>query len=683
MKKYILAALVLVAMVSTRIYDPWLTEVVRLKYFDFLERQQEQLLDESIVLINIDEQTIRRNGQWPWPRDVIANLIGEINIRGAGLVVVPIIFSEEDRFGKDSDLVNALRADNVILAQTPTIQTNEPYARPRGSVLIGPQISDILPSWPGALPPTRRLAEAAAGVGMIATVPEPDGVVRRSPMLVAVGDKFYPSITLETIRVLVDEQSFQVRSNEAGVEIVRILGIPLIYPDANGRIWPTRNFIYNQYSASNLPDSLDSKIVILSLTAEGFNNPVATSHGEMLPNMVIATELSSILNQLSVTRNSEADLYEIVLVLIAGVVVVALALVVRIAIGGIVAAALTGGLVYVSLYMRAEHMLLYDASYPVAALLIVFGTAAFSRALEEFRLKQQIKKQFGTYLSPAMVEKLQKNPDLLKLGGETRDLSIMFTDVRGFTAISEHYGADVQGLTKIMNRYMTAMTAKILDNNGTLDKYIGDAQMAFWNAPLDDKDHAINAVRTALAMLKDLERFNNEIAADGIPPFGMGLGINTGSVVVGNMGSTQRFDYTCLGDSVNLAARLEGQSKPYGVRLVIGHNTNELVKDKFFTVELDYIAVKGKKDGVKIYTVIEEREELRSKLFTERELHNKMLSYYRSRSWDQAIAMCKTLTSSFGGQMKDYYQMWIERCQELKQNDPGPGWDSVYRATSK
>ena len=169
-----------------------------------------------------------------------------------------------------------------------------------------------------------------------------------------------------------------------------------------------------------------------------------------------------------------------------------------------------------------------------------------------------------------MVEKLQKDPSLLKLGGESRELSIMFTDVRGFTAISEHYGADVQGLTKIMNRYMTAMTRKIIDNNGTLDKYIGDAQMAFWNAPLDDKDHALNAVKTGLEMLNDLDRFNEEVTKEGIPAFGMGLGINTGVVVVGNMGSEQRFDYTCLGDSVNLASRLEGQSKPYGVRIILG-----------------------------------------------------------------------------------------------------------------
>lgn len=684
MKKYILALIILVGLISLRIYDPWLTQVARLKYFDFLEQRQELLVDESIVLVNIDEAAIRQNGQWPWPRDIIANIVAEVSNRGASVIVMPIIFSEPDRFGRDSAFQEVLKADNVVLAQVPTTQNNEPYARPRGSVLIGPPIADILPTWPGALPPIRGLAELAAGVGMIATVPEPDGVVRRSPMLVAVGDRFYPSITLEAIRVLAGEQSFQVRSNEMGVEVVRIPGLPLMYPDSNGRIWPTRNFSYQSYSVTDLPNNLENKIVILSLTAEGFSNPVATSMGEMLPNKLIATELSSILNSLFVTRTDIADMVEIAGAALLSIIVLLLVIKTRLVVAGIAFTAILASTVYSTLYFRESAFVLYDVIYPVLTVFIVFAVSAFSRALEEFRLKQQIKKQFGTYLSPAMVEKLQQNPDLLKLGGETRDLSIMFTDVRGFTAISEHYGADVQGLTKIMNRYMTAMTKKILENNGTLDKYIGDAQMAFWNAPLDDKDHAINAVKTALEMLKDLERFNNEITTEGIPPFGMGLGINTGSVVVGNMGSDQRFDYTCLGDSVNLAARLEGQSKPYGVRLVIGQNTNELVKDTFFTVELDYIAVKGKKEGVRIYTVIEERESmLRSRMFTERELHNKMLGYYRSRSWDQAIAMCKTLTSSFDSQMKDYYLMWAERCQELKQNDPGPQWDSVYRATSK
>ena len=683
MKKYILAIIVLITLLTVRFFDPWLTEVARLKYFDFLERQQTTLEDDSIVLVNIDEETIRKNGQWPWPRDIISTLIAEINNRGASIVVAPILFSEPDRFNKDADLVNTLKADNVIIAQVPTIQNNEPYARPRGSALIGPDISDILPSWPGALPPIRSIAEAAAGVGMIATVPEPDGVVRRSPMLVSVGDRFYPSITLESIRVLASEQSFQVKSNEAGVEIVRIPGLPLIYTDVNGRIWPTRNFSYQNYSAASLPDTLQGKIVILSLTAEGFSNPVATSHGEMLPNQVIATELSSIINELFVTRIDISDILELTIPLLLSTIILLCVIRTNLLIAGTVTLISLTGIVYGTLFLRETMFLLFDAVFPVLVCILVFAVSAFSRALEEFRLKQQIKKQFGSYLSPAMVEKLQQNPDLLRLGGETRELSIMFTDVRGFTAISEHYGADVQGLTKIMNRYMTAMTAKILDNNGTLDKYIGDAQMAFWNAPLDDNRHAHNAVKTALSMLGDLEKFNNEITVEGIPPFGMGLGINTGSVVVGNMGSDQRFDYTCLGDSVNLASRLEGQSKPYGIKLVIGQNTNEHVKDDYFTVELDYIAVKGKKEGVRIYTVIDDTNIMRSKLFTDRELHNKMMSYYRSRSWDQAAAMCKTLTSSFEGQMKDYYQMWIERCQELKQNDPGPGWDTVYRATSK
>jgi adenylate cyclase len=393
----------------------------------------------------------------------------------------------------------------------------------------------------------------------------------------------------------------------------------------------------------------------------------------MLPNMVIATELSSVLNQLFVTRDATADLSEMFIVLAAGGLMIMLALLIKIAVGGVIAVGFMGWLAYVSLYMRAEHMLLYDALYPIAALLIVFGTAAFSRALEEFRLKQQIKKQFGTYLSPDMVEKLQKNPELLKLGGETRELSIMFTDVRGFTTISEHYGQNVQGLTMIMNRYMTAMTAKILQNNGTLDKYIGDAQMAFWNAPLDNKNHAKDAVRTAIAMLDDLKRFNDEIAKEGVPPFGMGLGINTGSVVVGNMGSDQRFDYTCLGDSVNLAARLEGQSKPYGVKLVLGPKTASEVCDEFNVVELDLLAVKGKTEPVSIYTVVKKQD---SGAVT---LHKDFLRMYRRGQWSAAKALVKQLSTKFDGELAGYYEMMEERMQ----GKPPANFDGVYRATSK
>jgi adenylate cyclase len=284
------------------------------------------------------------------------------------------------------------------------------------------------------------------------------------------------------------------------------------------------------------------------------------------------------------------------------------------------------------------------------------------------RQKLQIKKQFGTYLSPALVEKLQKNPELLRLGGESRELSIMFTDVRGFTTISEHYGEDVQGLTKIMNRYMTAMTRKILENNGTLDKYIGDAQMAFWNAPVDEPNHAKLALTTALQMMESLDEFNAEITQEGVPPFGMGLGINTGTVVVGNMGSDQRFDYTCLGDSVNLASRLEGQSKSYGVRIILGPQTAGLVRDEFPVIEFDCIAVKGKTQGVKIYSVGK----------TINYKHDMYLDAYYRGDWTRAKKICKELIDS-ETDVKHYYELMLERMEEgLPAN-----WDGTFRATSK
>jgi adenylate cyclase len=255
----------------------------------------------------------------------------------------------------------------------------------------------------------------------------------------------------------------------------------------------------------------------------------------------------------------------------------------------------------------------------------------------------------------------------------------MFTDVRGFTTISEHYGSNVQGLTEIMNRYMTAMTAKILENNGTLDKYIGDAQMAFWNAPLDDADHAKNAVKTGLEMLNDLDAFNASIAAEGIPAFGMGLGINTGNVVVGNMGSSQRFDYTCLGDSVNLASRLEGQSKPYGVRIILGQRTAELVKDDYLLIELDEIAVKGKSEGVRIFTIVEDKQI--NRIYSRN--HVSFLQHYRKQEWEQALDLIKVLETAFKGELAYYYHMMQERIEELKSAKLPTDWDGIYRATSK
>jgi adenylate cyclase len=429
---------------------------------------------------------------------------------------------------------------------------------------------------------------------------------------------------------------------------------------------------------------LKGKVVFIALTAEGLANQVATPVGIRYGHDLVINALDTMISGRNLDRPFWADSAEIAITIAGSILIMILVLYCPWVVGIAAITGILGGVYFGSEYAFTDKNLILDWSFPIASIFIIWSASAFIRFISEFRQKMQIKKQFGTYLSPAMVEKLQKNPELLRLGGETRELSIMFTDVRGFTTISEHYGEDVQGLTKIMNRYMTAMTTRILANEGTIDKYIGDAQMALWNAPLDDANHRQNALRTALAMLDDLEKFNAEISSERIPAFGMGIGINSGPVVVGNMGSIQRFDYTCLGDNVNLAARLEGQSKEYGVKIVLGENTITGLDEDFVILELDTIAVKGKSIGVRIFTCLGHSEEINSiKTKNDQLLHRNMLENYRQKKFKSCMRRLDSLYGSFGGKMDDYYDMMNARCAEFEANPPEENWDGVYRAKTK
>jgi len=541
--------------------------------------------------------------------------------------------------------------------------------------VINSQFGDRIIHYPGLIANIPELEAPAWGVGTVNTLPEIDGVNRRVPLVISVDGKIYPSLGMETLRVLAKDSTVQVKLSELGIDKMRIPKFGPVTTDSLGRIWIDWSQHSEHYSITKLPDDLHGAVVIVGVSAAGIGNPVSTAIGAVWPQDVQAAVLGTMINKVNIQRPDWSDGGELLALATAGIILTAMARWTYVGIGTMVVVVFAS--IMGSRWGYSEHRLLWDATAITAGSIVVALHAYVVKFVSEFLQKQQIKKQFGTYLSPKMVEKLQENPDLLKLGGESRELSIMFTDVRGFTSISEHYGSDVQGLTRIMNRYMTAMTRKILDNEGTLDKYIGDAQMAFWNAPLDDPDHARNAVRTALEMLDSLSAFNAEVTAEGVPPFGMGLGINTGVVVVGNMGSEQRFDYTCLGDAVNLASRLEGQSKPYHVAMVIGDRTNDHVKQDFFTLPLDCIAVKGKREGVNIHTVLTVRDE-EAKI---KHLH--MIADYRAQRFKGAIMACIELKGKFGGQMDGYYDMWIERCTDLAANPPGEGWDTVYRTNTK
>jgi len=675
------------ALLFVRYADPSLVKTLRLKDFDYLMTSQPQQVSKDIVLIDIGEKTLKSWGQWPPRRDAFAELVGRLRQANAGVIAMNILFAEPDRLGGDDPLASVLD-QGVVISQAVSIKSQQPDAVRRGVAKIGADPAPWTFSWRGGVSPIPELAKAADGVGVVATTPEIDGVVRRMPMIVRLAGELYPSFPLEIIRVATGDPSYQIKTGDAGIEAVRIPQFPTINTDNNGRIWLSQNTKFERVEAIDVITrestlDLSDKIVIVGLTAEGLGNIIGTPRGEIYPHDLQAQALQTLISGTTISRPAWADLAEL-----AALALLSILLVLIVPRAGIkttlpLYATLIGGVIYVHISLFDNGNYLLDASYLLVAGSLVFFQCVFNNFVREFRQKQQIKKQFGTYLSPKMVEKLQQNPDLLRLGGDSRELSIMFTDVRGFTTISEHYGKDVQGLTKIMNRYMTAMTRKIIDNEGTLDKYIGDAQMAFWNAPLDDKEHAKNAVRTALEMLDSLAAFNAEVTAEGIPPFGMGLGINTGVVVVGNMGSEQRFDYTCLGDSVNLASRLEGQSKPYHVAMVIGPLTNEYVKTDFFTLPLDCLAVKGKKEGVDIFTVLNTEGADKPNWNQDKINHVTMMKAYKAQRFTVAKNMSRDLIGAFNGQMDHYYEMWIERCADYIKNPPGADWDGVFRTNTK
>ena len=669
-----LALITFSILLTIKFVNPTFVDAVKLKFYDTL-MVNKPIQSEQIVLANISEKTLEKYGQYPFPREVYSKIIGDLYSSGAGVVGNTILFPERDRFNTDDSFSKFLEKNPVVLSQTVADCTrSNSNTRRTGVAVVGDgKSTDYLPNYPCVLDNIPEFQTKAAGVGLTSTLPESDGVVRRVPLLGMSQGEYYPSFSMEMLRVISGDPSYQAKINETGVEALRIPSFDTIKTDEYSRVFINWNYKFKEFNIGDTPPDLKDKIVILGVTAAGIANPVPSPTGAQNPHTVQANLLQTLINGDSVSIPTWITLADF-----GGLIGLCLALIIisRFRFSIVYIAILVGGYLYLPFYLYNNYHLLLDVTYNALAILLIYMHIYTVKFISEFLQKQQIKKQFGTYLSPAMVEKLQKNPELLQLGGDSRELSIMFTDVRGFTTISEHYGKDVQGLTKIMNRYMTKMTRAILDNAGTLDKYIGDAQMAFWNAPLSNQQHAKDAVKTAFEMMKALERFNDEITLEGVPAFGMGLGINTDTVVVGNMGSTQRFDYTCLGDGVNLASRLEGQSKPYGVKIIIGPKTAEYVIDEYQVVELDLIAVKGKTEPARIYTVLSSYDASGEKQ------HLRFLDSYRKGEWDSARTYASNMKKFWSGELNKYYTEMIDRIEEYAKNPP-VNWDGVYRATSK
>ena len=684
MKKWIISLSVILVLCGIRFADPWFLDVVRLKALDQHQRNQTQESLDNLVTVEINNETLRKKGQWPWDRKTLSNEIIRLYESGAGMVVLPILFAQPDRFGGDDTLADVLNQTPTIIGQIPTIQEGNSGVT-RGVATVGEPWSGWVYQYPGAIGPIPSLAENSHAVGMMIIAPEKDGVVRRMPLVVAVGDELYPSMSMEILRMIAGDISYQMKTSVAGVEKLRIPKFKMIDTDAHGNIWLDFKWKTPTYALhEELPD-LTGKIVIVSITASGLDSAVSTPVGVIYSHDLIGASVATMMTGRNITRPYWTNVAELGSSFGLALVVMIAVLLLPWYFGAALMPATIVGLFYGSSHLFTKHDYLVDWSYPVLTVFIAWSAAAFLRFMEEHKLRMQIKKQFEHYLAPAMVKKLQKNPDLLKLGGDTRELTLLFCDIRGFTPISEQYKTDPQGLTKLINRFLTPMTDIIMINDGTIDKYMGDCIMAFWNAPLDVEDQRKLAIKTSHEMIEHLKKLNAELEAENSLPINIGIGLNTGDVVVGNMGSNQRFDYSCLGDAVNLASRLEGQSKGYGVGLILGEETARDMDDEFVILELDKIAVKGKTEGVKIFTSLGTHEELMGTMnyvMAQRQ-HEKFIHWYRSKAWKLARKWVDDLENEFGGMMKGYYSMMRDRIEELEKEDLPDDWDGVYRATTK
>ena len=673
-------------LLGLRIVDPTPLQSLRGQVFDSYQQLDEIKHSDNVVLINIGEKSLAKYGQYPFPRQYYAQLVVDLATKNSGPIGWTLMFPEKDRFQGDESFASILNQNLVnvpgarknpvnfnILSQTPSVKGVKTTGPHIGTGTIGPvPAKDYLLTWPNLVTNVPMLEVVSNGKGVLASAPQPDNQTRTYPLAITVGDKIYPSFAVEMLRVHTGKPSYMIKTSEIGIQEVAVPPFDPIVTQPNGTAYIRFNNQFEQIEytgAESIPD-LMGKWVIIGVTAEGVANPVPTPRGNLYPQQIQAHMLQNFIDGSNIVRNQTSAFLELIVSLIVMVMIGLAVYKLPLLWTAPISLSVLGGMAYFSVYKYTSDLVLLDATFPVLSGFLVFTQASFNNFYKQYKLREQIKKQFEHYLAPAMVKKLQKNPELLQLGGDTKTMTYLFSDIRGFTPISEQFKTDPQGLGKLINRYMTPMTDLVMQKEGTIDKYIGDALMAIWGAPLDIENHAELAIETAQQMEVELAKLNKELKADGLMELAVGIGINTGDAVVGNMGSNQRFDYTVLGDSVNLAARLEAQTKEYGVFFMFTEHTLRQIKAPENLVLLDKIAVKGQTAPVSIYTILQDHKEART--------INRIVDAYQNREWSTVAHQLDIMAQhNWNPVLTELYS------ERIKQPVPKGDWDGVMRKTTK
>ena len=722
-----LALILLIALAALRVADPIPIQELRIRVFDLFQMlHPREATQRPVVIVDIDEKSLKAVGQWPWLRTRLADLITRLTQMGALVVAFDIVFAEPDRMSpdiaaetfrdideptrtklralpsNDAVLADAMRRSHIVLGESglPFVVAQPEGAQlPVGLATMGGDPRPFLLNFPGLLRNVPVLEQAASGRGLFTIRAERDGIVRRVPIVMQAQGTVMPSLTLDMLRVVSGSNTVLIRSDDAGVKSAAVPGF-VIPTDRNGQLWihfaphDTARYV----SAADVldgrapADRFARRLVLIGTSAVGLLDSKTTPTDPVMPGVEVHAQLlENVLTQSVLSSPNYAIGVELCAALLLGAVIIWLAPILGPALllaFGVAIVAITIG---ASWYFYVHNRLLLDFTYPLLSSVLVYLTLVFSNYISEQAQRRRIRSAFGQYLSPALVEQLAHSPDKLVLGGEEREMSILFSDVRGFTTISELYKDDPQGLTSLMNSFLTPLTNAIIDHKGTIDKYMGDAIMAFWNAPLDDALHEYHACEAALEMLHRVETLNRQREQQASEtgqrfiPIKVGVGINTGRCVVGNMGSDLRFNYSVLGDPVNLASRLEGQSKNYGVPIIIGSKTASGLRGKFAVLELDRITVKGKTEPESVFTILGRTDVADSDRFGRLE-HNvgSMLARFRQQDFTgaaESIARCRETDDVFG--LGALFDLYTERIRLFEKSPPPRDWNGVFVLETK
>lgn len=719
----------LVVFAGLRLWDPPPVQELRLRTFDMF-----QLIDprdkkgvRPVTIVDIDDRSLARFGQWPWSRTRIADMI--INLASSGAVAIgfDVVFSEADRLNpdlvanqmrylddatraklrelpsNDQILSEAIKHSLVVLGETgqPEVGSELDKTLPfTGVATVGEENAEkFLFEFPGLLRNVPVIEKVAAGRGLFSIRTERDGLIRRVPMIMRAQGNIMPSLSLEILRVVTGTPTLLVRTDKTGIRAIRLKGVE-IPTDKNGQLWVhyARRDPSIYVSAADVldntvpPGRLTGKLVLIGTSAAGLNDIKTTPVSSTMPGVEIhAQVLESVLSGAVISQPNYALGVELLAALIIGILVIIFTPnlgPVRLVLAGATFAAI---LIGTSWFYYWRYRYLIDFTYPLLSTTAIYLTFIFASFVREQRQRKEIRGIFAQYMSPVLVEQMAQSPEKVVLGGEEREMTIMFSDVRGFTTISESYKHDPQGLIVLMNRFLTPLTDVIIEEKGYVDKYMGDAIMAFWNAPLDDAEHQVNACEAAIRMLEKIDVVNREReqeAADGghvYIPLNVGIGLNTGIGVVGNMGSDLKKNYSVLGDSVNLASRLEGQTKEYGFPIIVGSRTALAAKDKFAILELDFIMVKGKSEPEVIYAIAGREDVMQSGAFQRlRNITIEMLSCYRNRDWQGALdAIERGRRSEDADTLEKLFKLYEARIKDFKVNPPPEGWTGAYALLTK